>query len=154
MDTVRCVIVGKTTVGKTTLLKRAAYDFGPVIPTIGVDNQLFDYKGIYFQCWDTSGVDKFKAVADMFVQHTQIIIYMYDAGRPETLEVESIPQGAIIVANIYNYEGEIEEGHIPVNAYDRSTVDALLDLVIEKVPRQQEIRKSGKVQTQECCSCF
>tara|TARA_B110000977_G_scaffold172013_1_gene224068 strand:- start:783 stop:1244 length:462 start_codon:yes stop_codon:yes gene_type:complete len=153
MDTVRCVIVGKTTVGKTTLLKRAAYDFGPVIPTIGVDNQLFEYKGVYFQCWDTSGIDKFKTVVGMFVHHAQLTVYMYDAGRPETLEIDNIPPGAIIVANVYNYEGKIAEGHVPVNAYDRTSVDALLDLMIEKAPRQQEIRKSGKVQ-RECCSCF
>jgi len=87
-----------------------------------------------FLSWDTSGIDKFKTVADMFVQHAQMIVYMYDAGRPETLEIAHIPQGAIIVANVYNYEGEIEEGHIPVNAYDRGSVDALLDFMIEMAP--------------------
>lgn len=150
MDPIRCVFLGKTAVGKTTFLKRAAYDFGPIVPTIGVDNQLFEYKSIYFQCWDTSGIEKFKAVADMFVQHTQMIVYMYDAGRPETLERAHIPQGAIVVANVYNYEGQIEKGHIPVNAYDRGSVDALLDLLIERSPP----RPVKKEQTRECCSCF
>ena len=155
MEPVRCVFIGKAAVGKTTLLRRAARDSGPVIPTIGVDNQLFEYKGRYFQCWDTSGIDKFKTVADMFVQHAQMIIYMYDAGRPETLEIENIPPGAIVVANIYNYEGKTEEGHLPVNADDRTSVEALLNLMIEKSHSLLPVQnKNAQAQTKECCTCF
>jgi len=150
MEPIRCVFVGKSAVGKSTLLKRAAYDFGPVAPTIGVDNKVFEYKGFYFQCWDCAGGDKFKTVSDIFVQHTQQTIYMYDASRPLTLEVKNIPKGALIVANI-SAGGAVPDGHVSVDAYDRNSVDALLDLIIERNVVGQ--RRRPEENRQECCVC-
>jgi len=154
MSTIRCVFIGGLAVGKTKLLKTASFDSGRCPPTIGVDNVLFDYRNYHFQCWDTSGSPKFKAVSQLFIKSAAVIVYVYDAHRPETL-VE-VPQNAIIVANVKNGRVEHHLNHLHINVADRDDVESLLDILIESFVSRVSlgtIEIESTRSAKDCCVC-
>ena len=151
MSTIRCVFIGETGVGKTTLLNIAANSDRRIRPTVGVDNILFDYKDRYYQCWDTSGSPQFESVVNLFVIKSPLIVYVYNTNRPETFKPEKIPENALIVANIRAGAKPISNAHIPVSIKDKISIDRLLDILADKyVEIEPVIIKTNR----ECCICF
>ena len=129
MDTIRCVFIGASGVGKTTLLTRAAGRRHLVLPTIGVNNVLFCYKNVQYQCWDTSGAEKFKVLSKIFIRNTVHCVYMYDPSRPETFDEDNIPYGALIIANIQNFDGSSPENHTQVDVGDDESIGKFFDIL-------------------------
>ena len=151
MSTIRCVFIGETSVGKTTLLNIAANSNRRIRPTVGVDNILFDYKDRYYQCWDTSGSPQFESVVNLFVIKSPLIVYVYNTNRPETFKPEKIPENALIVANIRAGAKPISNVHIPVSIKDKISIDRLLDILADKYV---EIEPVMIKTNRECCICF
>lgn len=129
MATIRCVFIGASGVGKTTLLTRAAGRRHIVLPTIGVNNMLFCYKNIQYQCWDTSGAEKFKVLSKIFIRNTSQCVYMYDPSRPETFDENDIPHNALIIANVQNFNGILPENHTQVDVGDDESIRQFLDIL-------------------------
>jgi GTPase SAR1 family protein len=153
MTTIRCVFVGSSGVGKTTLLNKASGKTNLIKPTIGVNNILFKHKHVQYQCWDTSGAEKFKTLTALFVQNTKHCIYIYDPSRPETLIKDEIPYKAIIVANTSHFKGELPEGHISVDITDSISVKNIFDIILAScdIP---PIEISQKTDSTITCCCF
>ena len=155
MRTLRAVFVGESGVGKTTLLRRASKDSGRIVPTIGVDNALFDYAGVFFQCWDTSGQPQFRTVAQMFIEKSRLVIYMYDASKPETFVSENVPENAIIIANV-SVRGTFpldRDHHLPFSDSNPQSVKDILDLLKTYAIVEPEYTKEKRIEP-ECCCCF
>jgi len=152
MRTLRAVFVGESGVGKTTLLRRASKDSGRIVPTIGVDNALFDYGGVFFQCWDTSGQSQFKAVAQMFIDKSRVAIYMYDASKPETFVSKDVPENAIIIANV-SERGTfpLYREHLPFSDSNPQSVQDILELLKTYAIVEPGISEENRP---ECCCCF
>ena len=158
MNTIRCVFVGNSGVGKTTFLNRAADKHHLVLPTIGVDNVFFRFKGIQYQCWDTSGAEKFKVLAQIFIKNTKHCVYMYDAARHETFEECNIPPGALIVANVQHFNGSLPENHIGVDVGADESIYHVLDILrLREGVSPVEITQSPVTQSPESpqtCCCW
>ena len=151
MTTIRCVFIGETGVGKTTLLNIAANSNRRIRPTVGVDNVLFDYNDRYYQCWDTSGSPQFESVVNLFVIKSPLIVYVYNTNRKETFKPENIPENALIVANIRANAQPISNAHIPVSIKDKISIGRLFDILADKyVEIEPVIIKTNR----ECCICF
>ena len=152
MSTIRCVFIGETNVGKTTLLNIAGNTDRRIKPTIGVDNVLFDYNNRYYQCWDTSGAPQFEAVVNLFVIKSSLIVYVYNTNRKETFKPDNIPEDALIVANIRSGAQPISNAHIPVSIHDRNSINRLLDILADKYTEQEPVVTITN--SRECCTCF
>lgn len=152
MRILRAVFIGESGVGKTTLLRIASKDSGHIVPTIGVDNALFDYNGVFFQCWDTSGQSQFKTVAQMFIDKSRVVVYMYDASNPKTFISNNVPENAIIIANV-SVRGTfpLDRDHLPFSDSNPQSIKDILDLlktyaIVEPVQSAEN--------RPECCCCF
>ena len=153
MKTLRCVFIGKSGVGKTSILRIASNDTTRVLPTIGIDNTLFDYKHTFVQVWDTSGADKFKSVSKLFIEKSRLCIYVYDAATPDTYEPENIPMNSIVVANVTQRGSTpIEPTHIPVNIKTKRTINNLLDAMIAHAVIEHNSGRTRNASV-ECCCC-
>ena len=88
MQKIQCIVLGDASVGKTTFLQHATRGALPmgVKGTIGVDNILYRSDTHTLQCWDTSGSERFIRVIPLFARKCQVVIYMFDVSKPETLD--------------------------------------------------------------------
>lgn len=87
MPFTRCIFIGKTGVGKTTLLRCAAQqnvDTPP--PTMGVDLVTCATGHGKLLCWDTSGQVKFRTIVGMFFKDCRVVVYVYDVTDPDSLD--------------------------------------------------------------------
>lgn len=86
MATPRYIFVGKSGVGKTTLLRRiTSHSILESPPTIGVDFVSCRHPNGNLQCWDTSGHPKFHKIVGMFFKDCKVIVYVYDVSDPDSL---------------------------------------------------------------------
>lgn len=154
MKSLRCVFIGKSGVGKTTILRLANNNRHPPLPTIGIDNVLFDYKDTFVQAWDTSGADQFKSVSKLFIEKSRLCVYVYDASNPNTYESDDIPPNAMVVANVTRRGSvPLARDHIPVNISNPETIHDLLDAMIMYAVFEDTTVYS-KTKRTECCCCF
>ena len=92
--TVKVVLLGETTVGKTSIISRFIKDsFDPnCITSLGASfiskNLYFPEfkKTIKFDIWDTAGQEKYRSLAKIFYKDAVIIIFVYDITRKQTFE--------------------------------------------------------------------
>lgn len=87
MSFTRCIFIGKSGVGKTTLLRGAAHenvDAPP--PTMGVDLVTCATDRGKLLCWDTSGQVKFRTIVGMFFKDCRVVVYVYDVSDPDSLD--------------------------------------------------------------------
>ena len=152
MNVVRCVFIGDSNVGKTTILSKLSHNYGRISPTIGVDNVLFDYNKVHFQCWDTSGSAKFGAVTDLFVSKSQNKVFVYDSSKPETFHIDKIDSDTLVVANLRDRVPALEETHISVNIHDESTLIHLVS-VMSRDFAIEEPSTSNVYNKTDCCTC-
>eukprot|EP01083_Nonionella_stella_P225413 801410_1 len=80
----KCVIVGDTTVGKSSIAVRGCYNkFDPsTAPTIGAEflMKTLHYKQfeIKLQIWDTAGQERFRALVPLYYRNAAVIFIVYD----------------------------------------------------------------------------
>lgn len=88
--TLKFLILGDITVGKTTLLLKYIDNFTPeiYISTLGVDyktkNIVFNGIKVSLQIWDTAGQERYKVITKSFVKGTDGIIFMYDITQKQS----------------------------------------------------------------------
>jgi len=155
MATIRCVFIGDKAVGKSTILSKMSERTHHIAPTIGVDNILFEYKKIQFQCWDTSGSPQFGAVVDLFKRKTPHKVYVYDTSRPATFNREKV-EDSIIVANIRGNKPPLDENHVIVDIRMPETIQTLLNLMTTTFEIEEPTLGNDRRECydqRECCTC-
>lgn len=97
MKQINVVIIGDSSVGKTSIIKSVTQKaFGEDFSyTIGVDYSRIKDDDIEIQIWDTSGMEKFKTLTTSYYRSADVIIIVYDVSEPDSYEnvmTEWIPQ--------------------------------------------------------------
>jgi small GTP-binding protein len=86
------LIIGDSTVGKTSLLYRYTEDKFSTqhLATVGIDyftkDEDFDNKLVRIKVWDTAGQERYKSLTSAFFRNAQGIILVYDVSNIETFE--------------------------------------------------------------------
>ena len=86
------LIIGDSTVGKTSLLGRYANDIFNInyLATIGLENftkdEIIDGKKVRIKIWDTAGQEKFQSLTKGFFRNAQGIMVVYDVTNSETYQ--------------------------------------------------------------------
>ena len=86
------LIIGDSTVGKTSLLYRYAQDkfSNQYLATVGIDyftvDEKINGKIVRIKIWDTAGQERYKALTNSFFRSTQGIILVYDVSKQETFD--------------------------------------------------------------------
>ena len=92
MEKLKCVLIGETAVGKTSIITQYINnEFNPdVKSSIGVDNLIKEMEientKIKFELWDTPGQDRYKNVNKIFMKNTDIALIVYDITNKRTFE--------------------------------------------------------------------
>jgi small GTP-binding protein len=78
--TVKVVVIGDSTVGKSSVVMRYAYDtFGTdQMPTIGAAVISKRVNNVTLNIWDTAGQERYKSLASLYYRGAQIALVMYD----------------------------------------------------------------------------
>ena len=86
------LIIGDSTVGKTSILSRFAngtFDSN-YLATVGLDNftkdEVIDGKTIRIKIWDTAGQERYKSLTKSFFRNAEGVILVYDVTNLETYE--------------------------------------------------------------------
>ena len=90
----KVVLLGETTVGKTSIISRFVDDsFDPnCITSLGasfISKEIYIAefkKKIKFDIWDTAGQEKYRTLARIFYKDAVIIIFVYDITKKKTFE--------------------------------------------------------------------
>ena len=88
--TLKILVLGDITVGKTTLILKYVDNFTPdvYISTLGVDykTKYIEYNDakVTLQIWDTAGQERYKVITKSFIKGTDGIIFMYDITQKES----------------------------------------------------------------------
>ena len=86
------LIIGDSTVGKTSILSRFANGTfnSNYLATVGLDNftkdETIDNKTVRIKIWDTAGQERYKALTKGFFRNAQGIMIVYDVTNAETFE--------------------------------------------------------------------
>ena len=86
------LIIGDSTVGKTSILSRFANGTfnANYLATVGLDNftkdETIDDKNVRIKIWDTAGQERYKALTKGFFRNAQGIMIVYDVTNQETYE--------------------------------------------------------------------
>lgn len=77
---VKCVLVGDTGVGKTSLVSRLVFDELPSshIPTIGAAFSELIISGRTLSIWDTAGQEKYASLAGTYLREANISLVVFD----------------------------------------------------------------------------
>ena len=86
------LIVGDSTVGKTSILSR--YTSGEFnthyLATVGLDffrkDEIFDGKTIRIKIWDTAGQERYKSLTHGYFRNAEGIMIVYDVSNSDTFE--------------------------------------------------------------------
>mmetsp|Transcript_18480 Transcript_18480/g.29108 ORF Transcript_18480/g.29108 Transcript_18480/m.29108 type:complete len:210 (+) Transcript_18480:135-764(+) len=103
--TVKLLLIGDSSVGKSCLLLRYCEDFfqSARISTIGVDFKIkslqIDGKKIKLQIWDTAGQERFRTMTTAYYRGADGILLIYDVANRDSFEnvsrwIEQIDQHA------------------------------------------------------------
>ena len=91
-ETIKIVLLGETSVGKTSIISRfASNSFNPntlsslsaqfVSKTVEIDGT-----SLKLDLWDTAGQEKYRALAKIFYKDARVIIFVYDITNEKTFE--------------------------------------------------------------------
>ena len=92
MEKLKCVLIGETAVGKTSIITQYINnEFNPdVKSSIGVDNLIKEMEientKIKFELWDTPGQEIYTSANKIFMKNTDIALIVYDITNKETFE--------------------------------------------------------------------
>ena len=86
------LIIGDSTVGKTSILSRFANGTfnSNYLATVGLDNftkdETIDDKNVRIKIWDTAGQERYKALTKGFFRNAEGIMIVYDVTNQESFE--------------------------------------------------------------------
>ena len=86
------LIIGDSTVGKTSILSRFANGTfnSNYLATVGLDNftkdETIDDKNVHIKIWDTAGQERYKALTKGFFRNAEGIMIVYDVTNQESFE--------------------------------------------------------------------
>ena len=86
------LIIGDSTVGKTSILSRFANGTfnSNYLATVGLDNftkdEIIDNKTIRIKMWDTAGQERYKSLTKSFFRNAQGVMLVYDVTNSETYD--------------------------------------------------------------------
>ena len=86
------LIIGDSTVGKTSILSRFANGTfnSNYLATVGLDNftkdEIIDNKTIRIKIWDTAGQERYKSLTKGFFRNAEGVMLVYDVTNSETYE--------------------------------------------------------------------
>ena len=89
---VQLLIIGDSTVGKTSILSRYTNgDFNPhYLATVGLDffkkDEVFDGKTIRIKIWDTAGQERYKSLTQGYFRNAEGIMIVYDVSNLVSFE--------------------------------------------------------------------
>ena len=129
---IKCVLLGETAVGKSSLLSRFISnkfktDFISTMSGYSSMKQVYfekSNKKINYEIWDTAGEEKFRSVTKIFYQDSKVAILIYDITRKDSFEAlknywyievrDNSPKNIIIAivgnkSDLYEYEEVTEE---------------------------------------------
>ena len=129
---IKCVLLGETAVGKSSLLSRFISnkfktDFISTMSGYSSMKQVSfekSNKKINYEIWDTAGEEKFRSVTKIFYQDSKVAILIYDITRKDSFEAlknywyievrDNSPKNIIIAivgnkSDLYEYEEVTEE---------------------------------------------
>ncbi len=93
-ESVKVVLLGDGTVGKTSIVQRFAFDrfnedqattMGAMFISKWLDFPALGF-GVKFHIWDTAGQEQYHCMASIYYQDAAAAIVVFDVTRPETLE--------------------------------------------------------------------
>lgn len=159
------IFLGDTAVGKTTLLKLASEGATVQIkPTIGVDNIFYRSSDVTLQCWDTSGSNRFAKVIPLFARRCDMAVYVFDAGRPQTLQnvhkwyklissIEDPPKMHVLVANFVSEGQRVQtEGFEEFDVLDgRNPRDVMEEIITKICTHRESFDIELETTRQQCC---
>lgn len=78
MKKVKCILLGNTSVGKTSFLGALNEQMSEgTQSTIGVNYSTFIYNdSLMFEIYDTAGQEKFRSLTDLYYRDSQIVVFM------------------------------------------------------------------------------
>ena len=130
--TIKLLLVGDTSVGKTSLILKYTDDNCPLdhVATVGIEYRIkmFDYKDfkIKLQIWDTAGQERFHSITSSFFRNSNAILFVYDITNHKTFD------------SIKNWVKEAEEVG---NFYQKLLLGNKLDLSSERKVSIEEVQK-------------
>ena len=130
----KILILGDSTVGKTTLLLKYVDGYFPPIyvATIGVEYKIkkININGINInlQIWDTAGQERFKGITKNFLKGANGIIYTYDITKKTTFE------------NLKNW----------INTADETITDFQKIIIGNKIDLEEERQVSNEIFKKFC----
>ena len=86
------LIIGDSTVGKTSILSRYTNgEFNPnYLATVGFDffkkDEIFDGKTIRIKIWDTAGQERYKSLTEGYFRNAEGILIVYDVSNLDTFK--------------------------------------------------------------------
>ena len=95
---IKCVLLGETAVGKSSILTRFLSnkfqnDFISTMSAYSSMKQVYfekSNKKITYEIWDTAGEEKFRSVTKIFYQDSKVVILIYDITRKDSFEAYKI----------------------------------------------------------------
>ena len=137
---IKCVLLGETAVGKTSLINRFINDtfkedFVPTMVGCYSSKDIFYEKAnrkIKYEIWDTAGQEKYRSINKIFYQDASIAILVFDITRKDTFETlknywygelrDNAPKDIVIAiaankSDLYEYE---EVSHEELKDYANS----------------------------------
>lgn len=158
---IKCVILGDSTVGKTSIIRRYFYNHtdDKEQSTIGAMflQKFIDYTDdtrVQLQFWDTAGQERYKALVPMYVKGANIVLIAYDITNKQSFE--SIDRWVGFLLNLQNVKivlisnkndlahkkvisnvmgqrkaDEIDAQFFDVSAKENTNINKLFDYIIE-----------------------
>jgi small GTP-binding protein len=86
----KMILVGDTAVGKSSIvMTMKGIRINPANPpasTIGASFTTLHFEKNVINCWDTAGQERYFSLVDIYFKDADIVFFVYDTTRPETLE--------------------------------------------------------------------
>ena len=133
---IKLIIVGDSSVGKTSILLKYIDDIFPdrYVATIGVECKIkiFKYKGfnIKLQIWDTAGQERFHSITKNFFHNVDGIFFVYDITNNRTFK------------GVKNWIKEAEEVG---NSFEKILIGNKCDLIDEREVNPEEVEAYCKI---------
>lgn len=87
MLSLKTTMVGKSTVGKTSIVIRLLFNHcdEKVAATIGASFMTYENNNVKYQIWDTAGQERFLSLTPMYFRDSRIVIFTFDVSDMSTL---------------------------------------------------------------------
>lgn len=84
---IKAVFIGDVNCGKTSFYHKMIHGmFAPVIPTIGVNYNIYKLDNWKLCLWDTGGQEKYRSLTKMYYRGSAVIFLVYDITRRSTFD--------------------------------------------------------------------